>query len=134
MRASTATMTRQSALCAAQGSGAILRAQTPPRRVKTARQARILRRREYKQRQDAMIVHQVLFQLTWETMIQLIARPAQETRPIRMPNGIQAVKVALTTNTQIASQDKRSVQNVTQAKKCLAPWARVFVSIAMPVR
>ena len=61
-----------------------------------------------------------------------LAKPAGEIQSTRSKNR-RAARIALKVITQMAKPGKLSVQNVTQAKKCLPePWAHVFVSLAIP--
>ena len=110
-------MTKQNARCAALGSGAILRVQTPLRRVKTAGQERILRRQACKQSRDATTARQVLFQRARGTMLPVIAQTAFATRSTRIPRS-QFAAIATQASIQISKQAKRCVVFVTRASKC----------------
>ena len=63
-----------------------------------------------------------------------LVKPVGEIQSTLSPNR-RAASRAQRTNTPLAQQGKRSVQNAPQANKCLLErWAHVFVSLAVPER
>ena len=117
MKASTPTMTRQSALCAVRGSGAILSPLTTRRRARTVPRERIPRRPACSHCPGATRVRQGHSRQTRETLTPVIAPSARATRSMPSPIS-QAAAIATRENTQIARQGKPCAESALQENKC----------------